>query len=133
MNYIFSELINEESVVVYLNDILIYSKDLEEYRQLVQWVFAILQENHLFLKPQKCEFERSTTKYLSHIIENEEIQMYLKKAKLINEWLELKNLKQLQQFTGFCNWYYQFIKDYNKIAKPLTQLTGNVLFTWGNE
>ena len=57
----------------------------------------------------------------------------MKKAKLINEWLELKNLKQLQQFTGFCNWYCQFIKDYSKIAKPLTQLTGNVPFTWGNE
>ena len=96
VNDIFSELINEGSVVVYLNDILIYSKDLEEYKQLVQWVFAILQENHLFLKPQKCEFKRSTTKYLGHIIENEEIQMHLKKAKPINEWPELKNLKQLQ-------------------------------------
>ena len=73
VNDIFSELINEGSVVVYLNDILIYSKDLEEYRQLVQQVFAILQENHLFFKPQKCEFERSTTKYLGHIIENGEI------------------------------------------------------------
>ena len=85
MNDIFSELINEGSVVVYLDDILIYSKDLEEHRQLVQRVFAILQENHLFLKPQKCEFERSTTKYLGHIIRNEEIQMHLKKAKPINE------------------------------------------------
>ena len=106
VNNIFSELINEGFVVVYLNDILIYFKDLEEYRQLVQQVFAILQENHLFLKPQKCEFKRSTTKYLGHIIGNGEIQMYLKKAKLINEWLESKNLKQLQQFTGFCNQYY---------------------------
>ena len=106
VNDIFSELINEGSVVVYLNNILIYFKDLEEYRQLVQQVFAILQENHLFLKPQKCEFKRSTTKYLSHIIKNREIQIHLKKAKLINEQLELKNLKQLQQFTGFCNWYY---------------------------
>ena len=106
MNNIFSKLINKESVVVYLNDILIYSKDLEEYRQLVQQVFTILQENHLFLKPQKCEFKRSTTKYLGHIIRNGEIQMHLKKAKPINEWLESKNLKQLQQFTSFYNWYY---------------------------
>ena len=105
VNDIFSELINEGSIVVYLNDILIYSKDLEEYRQLVQQVFAILQENHLFLKPQKCEFKRSTTKYLGHIIGNREIQMHLKKAKPINEWPELKNLKQLQQFTSFCNQY----------------------------
>ena len=103
VNNIFSELINEGSVVVYLNDILIYSKDLEEYRQLVQWVFAILQENHLFLKPQKCEFKRSTTKYLGHIIKNRKIQIHLKKAKPIDEWPESKNLKQLQQFTGFCN------------------------------
>ena len=106
VNDIFSELINEGSVVVYLNDILIYSKDLEEYSQLVQQVFAILQENHLFLKPQKCEFKRSTTKYLGHIIRNREIQIHLKKAKPINEWPEPKNLKQLQQFTGFYNWYY---------------------------
>ena len=103
MNDIFSKLINKELVVVYLNNILIYSKDLKEYRQLVQQVFAILQKNHLFLKPQKCEFKRSTTKYLGHIIGNGEIQMYLKKAKPINEWPEPKNLKQLQQFTGFCN------------------------------
>ena len=103
VNDIFSKLINEGFVVVYLNNILIYSKDLEEYKQLVQQVFAILQENHLFLKPQKCEFKRSTTKYLGHIIRNGEIQIHLKKAKLINEWLESKNLKQLQQFTSFCN------------------------------
>ena len=95
VNDIFSELINERSVVVYLNDILIYFKDLEEYKQLVQQVFAILQENHLFLKPQKCEFKRSTTKYLGHIIGNGEIQMHLKKAKTIDEGPELKNLKQL--------------------------------------
>ena len=55
--------------------------------------------------------------------------MHLKKAKPIDEQLESKNLKQLQQFTSFCNWYHQFIKDYSKIAKPLTQLTENVLFT----
>ena len=103
MNDIFSELINEGSVVVYLDNILIYSKDLEEYRQLVQQVFVILQENHLFLKLQKCEFKRSTTKYLGHIIGNREIQIHLKKAKPINEWPESKNLKQLQQFTSFCN------------------------------
>ena len=73
VNNIFSKLINERFIVVYLNDILIYSKYLEEYKQLVQKVFTILQENHLFLKLQKCEFKRSTTKYLGHIIRNKEI------------------------------------------------------------
>lgn len=67
------------------------------------------------------------------IIGHKEIQMDLKKMEAISKWPVLKSKKEVQQFLGFCNFYRCFIKDFSKIACPLTQLTGNVKFSWGKE
>ncbi|KAL5536232.1 hypothetical protein ACEPAF_53 [Sanghuangporus sanghuang] len=73
MNDIFRELIHEGIVIIYLDDILIFSNDLEEHRRCTKRVFEILRRNGLFLKLQKCEFEVNTVKYLGHIIGNGEV------------------------------------------------------------
>ena len=75
VNTIFKELIHRDVIVIYLDDILIFSRDQHSHREVVQEVMRILKDNQLYLKPQKCEFEVSTVKYLGHIIGNGEVQI----------------------------------------------------------
>ena len=104
MNSIFKELIHRDVVVIYLDDILIFSRDRETHRRIVRQVFEILCKNRLFLKPQKCEFETNCVKYLGHIIGNGQVRMDPKKALAVRDWPEPRNLRELQQFLGLGNW-----------------------------
>lgn len=103
VNTIFKELIHRDVVVIYLDDILIFSKDRHSHQQVVQEVMRILKENQLYLKPQKCEFEVSTVKYLGHIIGNGEVRMDPKKADAVRDWPVPKNVHEVQQFLGLGN------------------------------
>ncbi|THH03049.1 hypothetical protein EW145_g6571 [Phellinidium pouzarii] len=77
---IFKELIYWDVITIYLDDVLIFSQDLQQHRNLVVEVLKIMWEHNLYLKPQKCEFETQTVKYLGHIIGNGEVHMDLKKT-----------------------------------------------------
>ena len=103
VNTIFKELIHRDVVVIYLDDILIFSRDQHSHRQVVQEVMRILKDNQLYLKPQKCEFEVSTVKYLGHIIGNGEVRMDPKKADAVRDWPVPKNVHEVQQFLGLGN------------------------------
>ena len=133
MNDIFRELILEGSVVIYLDDILIFSKDKEEHHRLVKRVFDVLREHKLYLKPEKCEFDRDHVTYLRHIIGNGQIRMDPKNVKVISDWPEPKNVKELQQFLGLGNWLRRFVKDYSAIVRPMTKLTGKTDWQWEEE
>ena len=85
MNHLFHDLIMKGKVVIYLDDILIFSKNIDEHRQITRQVLQILRENKLSLKPEKCEFETMETKYLGMIIGNGQIQMDLKKVEAITK------------------------------------------------
>ena len=125
MNHILRDLINEGKVAVYLDDILIFTKDLTEHREIVSRVLQILQENKLSLKPQKCKFEKEEMKYLGMIIGHRKVRMDPVKVVAVADWPILKNKKEVQQFLGFANYYRRFIRGFSGIAKPLTLLTGN--------
>ena len=133
MNHLFHDLIMKGKVVIYLDDILIFSKNIDEHRQITRQVLQILRENKLLLKPQKCKFEMRETKYLGMIIGNGQIRMDPKKVEAINKWSNPKNKKELQQFLGFANFYRRFIEGYSKVVKPLTKLTGNEIWKWNKE
>jgi Reverse transcriptase (RNA-dependent DNA polymerase)/RNase H-like domain found in reverse transcriptase len=133
MNHILRDLINEGKVVVYLDDILIFTKDLIEHRKIVNRVLQVLRENKLSLKPQKCEFEKEEMRYLGMIIGRGEVQMDPAKVAAVGKWPTPKNKKEVQQFLGFANYYRRFIKGFSGIAKPLTILTGKELWRWGSE
>ena len=111
-------------VTAYLDDILIYTKGtLEEHIQAVKKVFKALQEADIRLRPDKCKFHVKTVKFLGSIITTDEIQMDKEKVKAIREWPEPKNLKEVQAFLGFANFYQIFIQGYSQICIPLTKMT----------
>ncbi|SJL09283.1 uncharacterized protein ARMOST_12660 [Armillaria ostoyae] len=131
MNDIFKDLISKGKVTIYLNDILIFTKDLKEHRCIVRRVLQRLQENKLFLKAEKCEFEVLETEYLGVIISKGQVRMDPVKLAGIAEWPTPTKKKELQSFLSFMNFYQKFIKNYSKVVRALTQLTGNAKWTWG--
>ena len=111
-------------VTAYLDHILIYTKGtLKEHIQAVKKVFKALQEADIRLRPDKCKFHVKTVKFLGSIITTDGIQMDKEKVKAIKEWLESRNLKEVQAFLGFANFYQRFIQGYSQICTPLTKMT----------
>ncbi len=131
MNDIFKDLIASGKVTIYIDDILIMSKTKEEHRRITRRVLATLRKHKLFLKAEKCEFEVLETEYLGVIISEGSIRMDPVKIKGILNWPVPTKKKELQSFLGFTNFYRRFIKNYSKIVKPMTQLTGNDMWKWG--
>ena len=123
MNHIFADLIAEGKVAVYLDDILIWSNDLASHRKIVHEVLARLAQYDLYLRPEKCEFERSEIEYLGLLIREGQVGMDPGKVKAVADWPTPKNLKDVRGFIGFANFYRRFIKDFSKLACPLHDLT----------
>ena len=121
-------------VVVYLDDILIYSGSMEEHISHVCQVLTRLLENRLFVKAEKCDFHVDTVSFLGYIIQSGSIKPDPEKIRAVEEWPVPKSRKELQRFLGFANFYRRFIRDYSKVASPLTRLTSvNVTFCWSPE
>jgi hypothetical protein len=133
MNEIFAGEIRGGVVIIYIDDILIFTDDLEEHRKVVRRVLRRLEENNLFLKPEKCEFETSRTQFLGMIIEPGKVEMSPKKVSAVTEWPTPTCKRDLQRFLGLTNYYRQFIKGFADIARPLHKLTGAVPWVWSKE
>jgi hypothetical protein len=133
MNDIFQDLITAGSVCVYIDDILIFTKSMEEHRRITRLVLEWLRQYKLFLRPDKCEFEKTWIKYLGLIISEGQAEMDPVKVAGVAEWPTLKNKKEVQQFLGFINFYQRFIKDFSHHARPLFDLTGSAIWKWGTE
>ena len=105
MNNIFKDLIVEGKIAVYLDDILIFSTDLKEHREVVHEVLKRLEQNDLFLKPEKCQFERPEIEWLGMVFSRGRVGMDPVKVKGIMEWPTPKNASDIQKFRGFANFY----------------------------
>jgi len=125
MNDMFTDMISEGVVVVYLDNILIFTKDLEEHCQITHRVLGRLAEHQLYLRPEKCEFEKTRIEYLGLIISENKVEMDLVKIAGVAEYPELCNKREVQSFLGFANFYWRFIKDFSHHARPLFNLTKN--------
>src|SRR6202040_192781 len=130
MNHIFKPLIDQGVMAVYMDDILIFTQTHEEHTQVVREVLHILRENNLFLKLEKCVFHQPEVEYLGLIVGNRQARMDPAKVSPIRDCPAHTKTQELQCFLGFCNFYRCFIKDYSKIAKPLTILSGDIPWTW---
>lgn len=105
MNNIFSDIIDEGHVVVYMGDILIFTNNVKEHDKLIQKVFQQLKDNDLFLKPEKCTFRASKIEYLDLIISERKLEMDQEKISAFTNWSILKKIKEVQAFLGFENFY----------------------------
>lgn len=123
MDDIFQDLIATGKVVIYMDDILIGTKPLEEHRAIVNEVLKRLQDNDLFLKPEKCTFEASEVEYLGMILGHGKISMDPVKVAGVLEWPTPKNLTDVRSFLGFGNFYRRFIRNFSDKARPLNDLT----------
>ena len=131
MNEIFKELIDKGVVIVYIDGILIFTETLEEHRKVTREVLALLQKHKLYLKPEKCEFEKERIEYLGLIISNGKIEMDPVKIDGVASWPEPTCVKDLQSFIGFVNFYRRFIQGFAEIARPLHDLTKkDTPWTW---
>ena len=130
MNDIFHNLLLSGHVIIYMDDILIFTDDLTTHRLITRQVLSILQKNNLFLKPEKCSFETLEVEYLGVIISHGKLQMDPKKVEALNSWPTPRCKKDVQQFLGFVNFYRRLVKDFAKTARPLNRLCGSSPWTW---
>src|SRR5579862_2589260 len=121
MNDTFREFLNE-FLVVYLDDLLVYSSTLKEYKEHIQRVLARLQEAGLFLKLSKCELHMREVEFLGFIIEKHGVRMDSGKVEAVMSWLTPKSPHDVRMFLGLANFYRRFIKDFSWLAMPLTRL-----------
>jgi len=105
MDDIFEDLISEGVVVVYLDDILIFTETLDEHHRIIRHVLGLLEKHKLYLRADKCEFEKTTVEYLGVIIFHNSVAMDLVKIAGIAEWPTPMNKKEVQSFLGFTNFY----------------------------
>ena len=134
MNEIFRDFLHQ-FVIIYIDDILIYSANLSEHHRHVQSVLHRLRKHHLYLKLEKCEFHQSTIHFLGYVITPHGITMNQRKVDAVTNWPQPSNLKELQRFLGFANFYRRFIKGYSQISAPITSLLkkGAKSLSWTTE
>src|SRR5260221_10792641 len=106
-----------------MDDILVYSCTLSNHQQIIHQVLSTLQEQRLFLKPEKCKFKQKEVEYLGLVILKDHITMDLMKVHGVTEWPTLTKVKEVQSFLGFVNFYWKFICNFSDIACPLYALT----------
>lgn len=110
-------------VLVFLDDLIVFSKSLEEHETRLISVLNRLRESGLKLSPEKCYFFQTSVRYLGHIVSRNGVETDPEKVKALKTWPRPQTLKELKSFLGFSGYYRRFIQDYAKIVKPLTNLT----------
>ncbi|KAJ0523189.1 putative nucleotidyltransferase, Ribonuclease H [Helianthus annuus] len=121
-------------VIVFIDDILIYSKSKAEHAQHLRLVLELLRGNRLYAKFSKCEFWLEEVQFLGHIVNSQGIHVDPAKIEAVKSWVTTKNPSEVRSFLGLAGYYHRFIEGFSNIAVPLTVLTHkDRSFVWGTE
>jgi len=122
MNEILRDMINKGKVVAFVDDVLVGMEIKEGHDEIVEEMLKQLEENDLYVKPEKCVWKVRKIGFLGVIIGPNGIEMEKEKVDGVLSWLEPKNAKDIRKFLGLANYYRRFIKDFAQIARPMNML-----------
>jgi len=122
MNKVFMEEL-DKFVVVFIDNILIYSRSAEEHKQHLRVILNKLRAHELYAKFSKCEFWLQEVAFLGHIITAEGVKVDPEKVKVVSDWKQPTNVMEVHSFLGLAGYYRRFIEGFLKIARPMTTLT----------
>ncbi|WZY99789.1 hypothetical protein YC2023_072118 [Brassica napus] len=133
MNSVFRDFL-DEFVIIFIDDILIYSKDEESHRKYLRAVLERLREHKLYAKLSKCSFWQKSIGFLGHIVSDQGISVDPEKIRAIKDWPRPRSATEVRSFLGLAGYYRKFVKGFASLAQPMTRLTGkDVKFTWAEE
>eukprot|EP00877_Chromochloris_zofingiensis_P013639 jgi/Chrzof1/8529/Cz03g14150.t1 len=112
----------DKFVVIYLDDILVYSKNMDEHVEHLRQVLKLLRKHKLYAKAKKCAFAQESIEFLGHIISKDGVQVDANKVKSMVEWPKPEDASQLRSFLGLCGFYRRFVPGFSKVTVPLTEL-----------
>ncbi|GJT97060.1 putative reverse transcriptase domain-containing protein [Tanacetum coccineum] len=121
-------------MIMFIDDILIYSKSRKEHEGYLRLILKLLKEEKLYVKFLKCEFWLSKVQFLGHVIDSKGIHVDPTKIESVKDWASPKTPTEIRQFLGLVGYYRRFIEGFSKIARPMTKLTQKSLkFDWGEK
>ncbi|GJT03985.1 putative reverse transcriptase domain-containing protein [Tanacetum coccineum] len=124
----------DKFVIVFIDDILIYSKNEQEHEEHLKQILELLKKEELYAKFSKCEFWIPKVQFLGHVIDNKGIHVDPAKIESVKDWASPKSPMEICQFLGLAGYYRRFIEGFSKIAEPMTKLTQKkVKFEWGDK
>nr|KYP53687.1 Retrovirus-related Pol polyprotein from transposon 297 family [Cajanus cajan] len=132
MNEVFREKLRR-GVVVFFYDILVYNKGWGEHLNQLGVVMGILKQQQLFANKEKCNFGQSKIEYLGHVISTQGVSVDPTKVMNVMEWPVPRNVRGVRGFIGLNGYYYKFIRDHRKVARPLIDLTKKDGFRWNEQ
>ena len=115
-----------QTLIVYLDDIIIFSKDINEHLNRLRIVLSKLRQHGLKIEPKKCQFFRTRVSYLGHIVTADGVTTDPAKTEAVVNWPKPATLKELRSFLGFCSYYRRYVQSFAQIAKPLHQLVAEL-------
>jgi hypothetical protein len=131
MNHVLREFIGR-FVVVYFDDILIYSRNETEHYEHIRQVLQVLCDNKLYANLEKCTFAKDKVIFLGYVVSKHGVEVDQSKIVAIQDWPTPMNVSQVRSFHGLAGFYQCFVKDFSTIAAPLNELTKKgVPFVWG--
>ncbi|GJX44027.1 reverse transcriptase domain-containing protein [Tanacetum coccineum] len=124
----------DKFVIVFIDDILIYSKSEEEHEVHLKTILDLLKKEKLYAKFSKCEFWLQEVQFLGHVVNRDGIHVDPSKVESVKNWKTPESSTEIRSFLGLAGYYRRFIENFSKIAKPLTLLTQkNKTYVWGDE
>ena len=132
MNDLLRDLVVEEKVAVFIDDVMVATETKKGHDEIVEEVLRRLEENDLFVKPEKYVWKVQEVGFLGVIIGKDGVRMEKEKVQGVIEWPVSKSVKDMQKFLGLANYYRQFVKDFARIVKPLHEMTRKeTKWSWG--